>query len=450
VKVFIFVGPTLSRAEAEAELSATYLPPVAHGDVLRAVRERPFAIGIIDGYFERQPAVWHKEILWALTQGIHVLGAASMGALRAAELEAFGMKGVGAVFESFRSGSLEDDDEVAVAHGDASTGYRATSEAMVNIRATLHAAEDSGIVPAGLRVRLEGLAKSLFYPDRSYPRIFAAALEEGVARPQVDALRTFVANRRVDRKRLDAIELLSALRTCISAAAPPRPVAYSLSNTEAWTQVVDWAESQPPLTEDTASVDATMIAAEARLSGAAGRVLVKAALNRALAGTLAQRDATTGHSERVEALDRRLRTALGERSEQAFSAWLVERDLTTETYRHFLERCADLEGAKKSVNHLVDRHLVDEARMTGEYARLSQRARDKAKLLENHGLGEPTLQDAELTAEALMAWYLERIEVAASASLDETLVDFAFADRAALLRDALREFLYHRIAGSTQ
>jgi len=75
--------------------------------VLRALVDRPRVIGIVDGYFERVPAVWHKEILWAMSRGVHVLGAASMGALRAAELHPFGMVGVGAIFEGFRDGELD-------------------------------------------------------------------------------------------------------------------------------------------------------------------------------------------------------------------------------------------------------------------------------------------------------------------------------------------------------
>src|SRR5262249_44516336 len=116
VSLVVFTGPTLSAAEASAELEALYLPPVAQGDVYRAALQGPRAIGIIDGTFERDPAVWHKEILWAMERGIRVFGSASMGALRAAELASFGMEGVGAIFAAYRDGVLEDDDEVAVAH----------------------------------------------------------------------------------------------------------------------------------------------------------------------------------------------------------------------------------------------------------------------------------------------------------------------------------------------
>ena len=79
-------------------------------------------------------AVWHKEILLALERGIEVWGAASMGALRAAELAPFGMRGVGAIYRAFARGALVADDEVAVAHLPAAQGYRAVSDALVNLR----------------------------------------------------------------------------------------------------------------------------------------------------------------------------------------------------------------------------------------------------------------------------------------------------------------------------
>ncbi|HVK84540.1 MAG TPA: TfuA-like protein [Kofleriaceae bacterium] len=113
----VYVGPTLPAAEVAARLpGARVLPPVAVGDVLRAVKRGGVRrIAIIDGYFERMAAVWHKELLVALARGIEVWGAASMGALRAAELAPFGMRGIGGIYRAFASGELIADDEVAVA-----------------------------------------------------------------------------------------------------------------------------------------------------------------------------------------------------------------------------------------------------------------------------------------------------------------------------------------------
>ena len=141
VTLVVFVGPTLEPRDLALAGGFVGLPPVSQGDVYRAAKSRPRAIGIIDGYFSGAPSVWHKEILWAISEGVPVFGSASMGALRAAELHSFGMRGVGRIFESFRDGALEDDDEVAVLHGPAEIGYLAASEPMVNIRETLALAE---------------------------------------------------------------------------------------------------------------------------------------------------------------------------------------------------------------------------------------------------------------------------------------------------------------------
>jgi hypothetical protein len=79
----VFVGPTLAASEVVRRLpDATIAPPVSVGDVLwlaRRPRSGVRRIAIIDGYFERMAAVWHKEILVALERGIAVWGAASMG-----------------------------------------------------------------------------------------------------------------------------------------------------------------------------------------------------------------------------------------------------------------------------------------------------------------------------------------------------------------------------------
>ena len=170
--VYVFTGPTLSVDDARAELDAVWLPPVSQGDVYRVGLFRPAVIGIIDGYFDRVPSVWHKEILWAMAQGIHVFGSASMGALRAAELASFGMEGVGGIFEAYRDGRVDDDDEVAVVHGPAETGYRCLSVAMVDIRRTLAQAAAEGVVSARTRTTLEDLAKRMYYPERAYAWIF--------------------------------------------------------------------------------------------------------------------------------------------------------------------------------------------------------------------------------------------------------------------------------------
>jgi len=235
MNAIVFLGPTMSVAEARTILDARYLPPASQGDVLLAARQRPLAIGIIDGYFERVPAVWHKEILWAMREGVHVFGASSMGALRAAELSAFGMKGVGKIFDAFSSGALEDDDEVALVHAAAENDFRPASEPMVNIRATLMSAVENSIVSRETARELEVSTKALFYPDRNYGALLDLGRSRALPQAELNALASFIAVARVDQKRDDAILMLKAVETCCQEGSP-LSVTFSLAMTDAWVE----------------------------------------------------------------------------------------------------------------------------------------------------------------------------------------------------------------------
>ena len=234
MKIVVFLGPTLPAADAARLLPADYRPPVAQGDVLRAVGDAPAVIGIVDGYFERMPAVWHKEILWAMSRGIHVFGAASMGALRAVELADFGMVGVGKVFEDFRDGTLEADDEVAIAHAPAERHFQPLSEALVNIRATLASAALRGIVSRDTQRVLLELAKAAFYPDRHYGRLLSEGARRGLGPRELDALAAWLPEGRVNQKRLDAQALLTLLADRTARDLPPKTVSYRFEHTDAW------------------------------------------------------------------------------------------------------------------------------------------------------------------------------------------------------------------------
>jgi hypothetical protein len=224
--IVVFAGPSLELVAARRILDADYRPPAVKGDVIAAVRSGAPAIGIIDGAFEWTLSVWHKEILWALSEGVYVLGAASMGALRAAELAAYGMRGVGRVYELYRDGLLEDDDEVAVVHAP-SDSYAAASDAMVDIRCTLRAAWRDGVISAHTRRRLVGIAKRTFYPDRSYASLIAQATAGGVPAMELAALQAWLPAHRVEQKRADALELVGELARL--AAAPPEPFKASFT-----------------------------------------------------------------------------------------------------------------------------------------------------------------------------------------------------------------------------
>lgn len=229
----VFVGPTLGIDHVRRLLpDATIAPPVALGDVLRLAlaRKRPARIAIVDGFFERMAAVWHKEIVFAIDRGIEVWGAASMGALRAAELSACGMIGVGSIYRSFARNELVADDEVAVAHLPAERGYLAVSDALVNLR--------DGIARAPMltdrtRTALVELARARFYRERTWAQLVTDGRAAGLPAKQLTALAAWP---KPDRKAADATLLLRRLAKSRPTA---RPRATQLPRTWAFERLIE-------------------------------------------------------------------------------------------------------------------------------------------------------------------------------------------------------------------
>ena len=233
-KIVIFLGPSLEKTIAASILDAIYLPPVEQGDLFDQALKRPFAIGIIDGCFDSVPSVWHKEILWAMAQGIHVFGASSMGALRAAELHTYGMIGIGKVFEDYKSSVLIDDDEVAVIHGPDELNNAPLSTAMVDIRPTLNNACKSGIISKVEMEKLLQISKQMFYPDRNYKAIIEnTSIDHANKSPLLKWLKT----NQFSQKRQDAIALLNYInRFCLNNKQQKR-IDYQFESTEIWAKL---------------------------------------------------------------------------------------------------------------------------------------------------------------------------------------------------------------------
>src|SRR5262245_61762003 len=209
----LFVGPTLPDAADIADPKTILRPPARQGDIAAAIEEGADVIGLIDGLFENVAPVWHKEILVALSKGIQVFGAASMGALRAAECAAFGMVGIGGIYQAYASGALVDDAAVAQIHGPAELGYLPLSEPLVKVGATLHARADAALITdAELAAMIES-ARNMFFKELSYRSVAAAAL--AIAEPaRRQTIAGLLRANAVNRKRADALALLQVLADC--------------------------------------------------------------------------------------------------------------------------------------------------------------------------------------------------------------------------------------------
>lgn len=210
--VVVFLGPTLSEKQARRHLDAIYRPPVGCGDVVRAVAQyAPSAIVLIDGVFAQFPAVRHQEILWAMARGVRMYGAASIGALRAAELFPQGMIGHGLIYRWYRRHPLTDDADVTVPMAPVELGSSALGDALIDIRLSLRKAERVGVIEKWLRHYLDSLARALHFSERSFPKLFAAAENSCSPVDQLEALKVWLKAGAINQKRTDAVNLLKYL-----------------------------------------------------------------------------------------------------------------------------------------------------------------------------------------------------------------------------------------------
>ncbi|MFF5209768.1 TfuA-like protein [Streptosporangium sp. NPDC000396] len=212
-ETYVFLGPSLRLAEAERLLpGATFLPPIRHGDLLRINPKAGDRVLIIDGLFMLTPPVRHREILDALQRGVHVSGSSSMGAMRAAELWPYGMRGIGTVFELFRDGVVTGDDEVAVVHAPAEADYASLSEPLVNLRITLTAAAGAGHLTQAEADTLLELGRSLPFRARG-PKALEHLARAALADDSIDRYLAWHAAHPLDAKADDARLLLRLAAT---------------------------------------------------------------------------------------------------------------------------------------------------------------------------------------------------------------------------------------------
>ena len=385
-KVVIFLGPSLPIVEAREILDAVYLPPAKQSDLLSAVTTyKPDIIGLIDGVFLSLPSVWHKEILYALEQGVAVYGASSMGALRAAETEEFGMVGVGEIYRMYASGELIDDDEIVMVHGPEDTGYRGLSEPMVNVRATFCRAKDEGVLDGSLCEQLTAIAKSIYFPERTFPSIFRKATPAGISPETLESMANFVKDKYVDIKRQDAISLLQTLRDLPEPLPQVRPI-FSLIRNQFFSNLYD--RDRTVLRNNT-TVPLGDIAGYAALHLADFEDTNLHASNRALVQILAEILEVEVSQEEIDKECKRFRSRHNLTEEITFTDWVAENDLTLEEFNQLMyemARCRHLQNwlLTRKASEKNTKILLDELRLQNRYKEGADAAAIREQIVQEH------------------------------------------------------------------
>ena len=193
----VFAGPSLHGHQIDWT-GLVPRPPAALGDLTQAVSDGASMIGLIDGYFGWTASVWHKEILHALAKGIP------------------GMIPVGRIAQAYQRGELDDDGDVALLHYPAEAGFLPMTEPLVDMRASLDALRDAGVLDAAAYAHLWTRAHALNFRQRT-----VAALLDGLPAERASELASAYEIHRVSIKAQDALELIATMRA-VTPSAPHR------------------------------------------------------------------------------------------------------------------------------------------------------------------------------------------------------------------------------------
>lgn len=218
----IFIGPSLNHDKARRIFQADYRAPAKKGDLMMLLTsysnstEEPNStnfVGLVDGLFLQDYPPTPIEVYQLLSnKNFHVVGGASIGALRAIELEKFGMVGIGKIFELFRNGATDADDEVAVTFQQGAGGD-IQSEAMIDIRFNLFVACRKQIITDRVKRAIAKTAKSIYFPYRNYTHVLEQTrLDFPELSTQLDSFSAYINENRLSLKEHDAIKVVEYIK----------------------------------------------------------------------------------------------------------------------------------------------------------------------------------------------------------------------------------------------
>lgn len=210
-KVIVYCGPSLSRDEIIGILGerAEIKPPIRRGDL----NEQSITniIAIVDGVFGGILAISPREIKDYLERGGVVYGSSSMGALRAVELESFGMKGYGRIFESFKNGEAYSDADVALAF--TKNEYKQISEPLIHFRFFSKSLIANDIVGEEVARLIESTAEGIYYPLLTFETVFSV-LKDEIGKDDLNKIIHYYRKKpeTFNIKKMDAIGLLAHIK----------------------------------------------------------------------------------------------------------------------------------------------------------------------------------------------------------------------------------------------
>ncbi|MGE0242393.1 MAG: TfuA-like protein [Nitrososphaeraceae archaeon] len=211
----VFLGPSLNLEKAKKVINADFRAPAKKGDFIKlSMMSETCIVILIDGVFLQDYPPTPIEVFQVIRKNnFQVYGASSIGALRAVELEKFGMKGIGKIFELYRKNIINSDDEVAVTFD---SEYNLISEAMIDIRYNIFLALKNKVIDNETKKIMVKIAKSIYFPYRNYDYIVEKAIELFPSKKESFLrFKVYIINNRISLKEADALKTLQYISSIL-------------------------------------------------------------------------------------------------------------------------------------------------------------------------------------------------------------------------------------------
>jgi TfuA protein len=219
MKTIIFAGPSISHEQLAELTCADFAPPIRRGDIDRFFSYDVFVI--LDGEFGQNLSVSPKEILGVLRAGKTVIGASSMGALRASELDSCGMIGVGWVYEHFASALIRRDDDVALAFSP--IDLSPVTIPVIDIEYWTTVLTTKNVIDAREKKMICQTARRIFYADRT-ERTLMREFARAIGASRLQGLLSHTSGVLPNIKHLDARQAVELQRSVCDLLTQPNEI----------------------------------------------------------------------------------------------------------------------------------------------------------------------------------------------------------------------------------
>ncbi len=170
MKIKIYTGLSMSKSDLK-KLAPNYIfsKPVARTDLKEDIKNGIHIIGLVDGVFLNQLAVSPSEIMDCIRHGIKVFGSSSMGALRAAELDQYGMVGVGDIYNLVKKNEDFEDDFLGQTFYEDDLDKRSTP--FIDVYLVLKKLHAENVISKDVMSFAIRKFRNMHYSDRGVPRL---------------------------------------------------------------------------------------------------------------------------------------------------------------------------------------------------------------------------------------------------------------------------------------